>query len=244
MTPYIQPSRLLPGGVIAVRDFPRHRAPSIELGWPGLEPKRPCLVIVTFDDSGSVAAPHGTDPVGNRFVEAKKAIQLVADWTYTTRSKIAVLHFDHPHGASGVRVLNDEHVVRRLEPALRSPNGVGSSNLLPSLDEMERLAAAHPDHDIIATIVSDFELTDDDPAEVFSRLRAFPGHIHAVVLGGSTPPDLMDTGTITVTPLSAGDPPGAFAAALHRSLTATRRAARHSVLHDSAAVVSRPETAR
>lgn len=233
MTPYIQPSLLLPGGVIEVRDFPRHRAPWIELGWPGIEPRRPCLVIVTFDDSGSVASPHGTDPIGNRFVEAKKAIQLVADWTYTTRSKIAVLHFDHSHGASGVHALNDAHIVRRLEPSLKSPGGPGSSALMPALNEMERLAAAHPDHDIIATIVSDFELTDDDPAEVFSRLHTFPGHIHGVVLGGATPPDLMDTASITVTPLSAGDPTGAFAAALHRSLTATRRAARHSVLHDA-----------
>jgi hypothetical protein len=55
--------------------------------------------------------------------------------------------------------------------------------------------------------------------------------VHAVVLGGVTPPDLEAADAVTVTQLSPGDPPGAFAAAIHRSLTATRRASRYSVLH-------------
>lgn len=231
MTPYIQPSRILPGGVIPVRDFPTEREPWIELGWPGLETKRPCLVMVNFDDSGSVIAPQGSDPVGNRFEEARRAIRLVAEWTYSSRSKVAVLHFDHPHGGSGVLALNDRHLLRRLDPSLSNPGGRGISDLLPSLREMERLAAAHPDHDLVEVIVSDFELSDTDPSEVFSRLRAFPGHIHAVVLGGQVPPDLVSADNVTSTTISPGDPPGAFAAALHRSLTATRRAARHSLLH-------------
>jgi len=231
VTRYIQRSGVLPGGVIPVRDFPVERQPWIELGWPGIEHKRPCLVVVDFDDSGSVIAPQGNDPIGNRFEEARRAIRLVADWTYSGRSKVAVLHFDHPMGASGVVALNDRRLQSRLDPSLRTPRGFGTSNLLSSLIEMERIAATHPDHDIIGTIVSDFELTDTDPSEVFSRLRAFPGRIHAVVLGGHVPPDLENAENITTTPLSPGDPPGAFAAALHRSLTATRRAARQSLLH-------------
>ncbi len=233
MTLYIQPSGILPSGVIAVRDFPAEREPWIELGWPGLEPKDPCLVILDFDSSGSVIAPQGNDPVGNRFEEAKRAIRLVADWTYSSRSKIAVLHFDHPDGASGVVPLNDRHLRRRLDASLQNPGGRGTSDLLPSLTEMERLAAAHPDHDVIGMVVSDFELSDTDPSEVFSRLRAFPGRIHAVVLASQVPPDLVNADNITITTLSPGDPPGAFAAELHRSLTATRRAARHSLLHGS-----------
>lgn len=232
MTPYIHPSGILPGGVIAVRDFPSEREPWIELGWPGLEPRRPCLVMVNFDDSGSVIAPQGNDPVGNRFEEAKRAIRLVADWTYSGRSKVAVLHFDHPDGGSGVVALNDRHLQRKLHPTLQNPGGRGTSDLLPSLTEMERLAQEHPGHDIIGTIVSDFELSDPNPSEVFSQLRAFPGQIHAVVLGAQVPPDLVNADNVTVTPLNPGDAPGAFAAALHRSLTATRRAARHSLLHD------------
>lgn len=234
MTPYLQPSGILPGGVISVRDFPRERETWIELGWPGLESKRPCLVMLNFDSSGSVTSPQGNDPIGNRFGEAKRAIRLVADWTYTSRSKVAILHFDHPLGASGVVSLNDRRLLQRLDPSLQNPGGRGTSDLLPSLSEMERLAEAHPGHDLIGVIVSDFELSDVDPSEVFTRLRAFPGMIHAVVLGGHVPPDLVGANTITVTPLNAGDPPGAFAAALHRSLIATRVAPRHSLLHGPA----------
>jgi hypothetical protein len=234
MTPYIHPTGVLPGGVLPVRDFPAEREPWIELGWPGLEPKLPCLDIFIFDDSGSVIAPQGKDPVGNRFKEAEKAIGLVADWTMTSRSKVAVLHFDHPHGTSGVVPLNDRHLTQKLSPALSNPGGAGTSDLLPSLIELERLAAAHPDHDVRATIFSDFELTDTDPSEVFSRLLRLPGQVHAVVLGGRVPPDLVDAPNVTVTPLSPEDPPGAFAAAIHRTMTATRRGRRYSVLHGKA----------
>ncbi len=234
MTPYIHPSGVLFGGVLPVRDFPDEREPWIELGWPGLEPKLPCLDILVFDDSGSVVAPQGNDPVGNRFREAAKAIGLVADWTMTSRSKVAVLHFDHPHGASGLVSLNDRHLERRLAPSLKNPSGPGTSDLLPSLVELERLAKAHPDHDVRTTIFSDFELTDTDPSAVLSRVVRVPGRVHAVVLGGVVPPDLVDAPNVTVTPLSPEDPPGAFAAAIHRSLTASRRGRRYSVLHGPA----------
>lgn len=231
MTPRIAPSGILPGGIIPVRDYPAPKEPWIELGWPGFEPKTPCFDIKVIDSSGSVMSAQGNDPVGNRFNEARRAIQLVSDWTHTDRSKIAILHFDHPLGASGVIALNDRKLMQRLEPSLRDPGGRGTSDLLPALAEMERLAAEYADHDLRATIFSDFELTDVDPSEVFARLLAFPGQIHAVVLGGRIPPDLVDATNVTVTPLSPGDPPGAFAAAIHRSLTATRRASRYSVLH-------------
>lgn len=232
MIPFIQPSRVLPGGIIAVRDFPEEHTPWVELGWPGLDPKTPCLDIFLFDDSGSVTSPQGNDPVGGRFKEAAKAIQLVADWTTRARSKIAVLHFDHPVGSSGVLALNDNQLMRRLRPALELPKGgMGTSDLGPSLTVAERLAEQHPGCDVRLTVFSDFELTDDNPDAVLSRLASFPGHVHAVVLGGTLPPDLVDQPTITITPISSQDPPGSFAAALHHSLTATRRAARYSVLH-------------
>lgn len=231
MIPVVLPSGVLPGGVIPVRDVPAEREPRIELGWPGLESNHPSMVALNLDSSGSVIAPQGNDPIGNRFNEARRAIKLVADWTYTSRSKVAVLHFDHPLGASGVVPLNDRRLLRRLNSSLQNPGGRGTSDLLPSLNEMEKLALAHPEHDFIGVIVSDFELTDVSPAEVFTRLRGFPGRIHAVVLGGNVPLDLVGADNITMTPLSVEDPPGAFAAALHRSLTATRVAARHSLLH-------------
>lgn len=230
MTPFIQPSRVLPGGVLPLRPERTVREPYVELGWPGIEPKNPCLDIFVFDSSGSVIAPVGNDPVGNRFEEAKQAIRLVAQWSFSDRSKVAVIHFDHPRGASGVIALNDRQLARKLDPSLGNPGGRGISDLLPSLAEVERLAAEHPDHDVRTTIFSDYELTDTLPEEVFARLGAFPGQVHAVVLGGHIPPDLVQD-TITVTPLRQEDAPGTFAAALLRSMTATRRAARYSVLH-------------
>ena len=231
MSPHLQPSGLLPGGVLPLRSERTVREPYVELGWPGLDPKRPCLDILIFDDSGSIMAPHGADPVGNRFEEARRAIKLVSSWATSDRSKIAVLHFDHPHGASGVVALSDRHLGKKLAPSLSSPRGMGISDLGPSLTEAERLAEAYPDHDVRMTHFTDYELTDHDPAAVLSRVASFPGHIHAVVLGGVTPPDLESADNVTVTPLSPGDPPGVFAAAIHGSLTATRRASRYSVLH-------------
>lgn len=231
MTPYIQRSGLLPGGVLPLRTERTIREPYVELGWPGLDPKRPCLDILIFDDSGSIMAPHGADPVGNRFEEARRAIKLVASWATSDRSKIAILHFDHPHGSSGVVALNDRQLAKKLDASLQSPGGIGISDLGPSQAEAERLAAAHPDHDLRLTQFTDYELSDVDPAAVRSRVTSFPGHVHAVVLGGVTPPDLEAADNVTVTPLSPGDPPGAFAAAIHRSLTSTRRASRYSVLH-------------
>lgn len=231
MTPHIASSHVLPGGVLQLTTERTVREPYVELGWPGLEPKRPCLDVFCFDSSGSVIAPLGNDPVGNRFGEATRAIRLVAQWTYSSRSKVAVIHFDHPSGASGVVALNDRQLLRKLGPSLGNPGGSGTSDLLPSLIEIEQLASAHPDHDVRATIFSDFELTDGHPSEVFTRLAEFPGTVHAVVLGGNVPPDLIHADTITVTTLTPSDAPGTFAAALLRSLTATRRSARYSVLH-------------
>lgn len=230
MTPFIQPSGVLPGGVLPLRPERAVREPYVELGWPGIEPKETCLDVFIFDSSGSVIAPLGNDPVGNRFEEAKAAIRLVAQWSFTDRSKVAIIHFDHPRGASGVITLNDRNLARKLAPSLRNPGGRGISDLLPSTIELERLAREYPDHEVRATIFSDFELTDARPEEVFARLGSFSGRIHAVVLGGLIPPDLVQD-NITVTPLAPADAPGTFAAALLRSMTATRWAARYSVLH-------------
>lgn len=234
MTPFIQPSGLLPGGVLPLRSERSVREAYIELGWPGFDPKRPCLDILVFDDSASITAEQGADPVGNRFEEAKRAIKLVGSWATSDRSKLAVLHFDHPDGASGVVALNDPHLNSKISPHLAPAGGHGTSDLAPSLNEVYRLAVAHPDHDIRVTFFTDCEFTDTDPASVISRLVAFPGRVHVVALGGYAPLDLEDADNVTVTPLSPGDPPGAFAVAIHRSLTATRRATRYSVLHTPA----------
>jgi hypothetical protein len=100
-------------------------------------------------------------------------------------------------------------------------NARGSSDLGPSLSAVEKIAAAHPESDIRWTILSDFQLTDDDPDDIFRRLSAFPGTVHAVVLNSEPPLDLRGE-NIVITRINHADAPGSLATAIHRSLTATR----------------------
>jgi hypothetical protein len=225
----LQPSRLLAPLVVAERVV---KEPRIDLGWPGLDPVRPSLDLINFDDSGSVVSVGGSDPIGNRFTEAARAVEVVHEWCITKRAKVAVLHFDYPlKPGSRVMPLSASRTLVALRGELRTPtNGVGTSDLTPSLSQAEVLAATHPDHDVRLTILSDFELTDADPSDVFARLLAFPGEVHAVVLNAEPPTDLRGE-NITITRLRHGDTPGALAAAIHRSLTATRRGRRLSILH-------------
>jgi hypothetical protein len=235
VTGLLHPSGLRPAGLLPVPLSVQTRSKEgwYELGWPGLEPRTPSLDIVDFDDSGSITSPNGNDPVGGRFAEATRALKVVRGWTYTSKPKVAVLHFDHLAGATGVMPLISVSAPARLSAALRVPWGaVGSSDLSPSLTAAEALAAAHPGHDVRLTVFSDFELTDTRPEVVYERLRNFPGHVHAVVLNGE-PPEELEAENITVTQIASGDPAGSVAAALHRSLTATRRGARTSLLRPS-----------
>jgi hypothetical protein len=227
--PQLRPGALSPVAVIRTEQGKEYW---VDLGWPGLDPARPSIDIINLDHSGSVTSIGGTDPIGNRFREAGRAIDAVASWSVTKRSKAAVIHFDQPStGNTPVLTLNDSGSVRRLKHALRVPAGArGTSDLSPSLAKAESIATAHPDHDVRLTILSDFELTDMDPSDVFARLAAFPGEVHAVVLNAEPPADLRGD-NITITRLGYGDPPGALAAAIHRSLTATRRGRRLSPLH-------------
>lgn len=234
MTPRIQPPRLQPTGLlpVPVTVYGRESEPWIELGWPGLDPVQPSLDILAFDHSGSVTAPGGTDPIGNRFREARHAIRIVQAWSHSRRPKVAVLHFDQPStGDSGVFALTDRTAAMKLGASLRVPPGTaGTSDLGPCLAVAERLAAQYSGHTVRLTILSDFQITDDDPDAVFARLASFPGQVHAVLLNAEAPPDLVGE-NITLTQVGYDDPPGALAAAIHRSLTATRRGRRLSVRH-------------
>ena len=234
MTPRLQPPQLRPAGAASARLIRTNQGKEywVDLGWPGLDPAHPSVDIIDLDHSGSITSIGGTDPIGNRFREAARAIDAVATWSVAKRSKAAVIHFDQPStGNTPVLALNDSGSVRRLKHALRVPAGArGTSDLSPSLTKAEEIAAAHPGHDIRLTILSDFELTDTDPSDVFARLAAFPGEVHAVILNTEPPADLRGE-NITITRLEYSDPPGALAAAIHRSLTATRRGRRLSPLH-------------
>jgi hypothetical protein len=93
--------------------------------------------------------------------------------------------------------------------------------LEPSLQQAVRLAEAYPQHATTLVVLSDFLLLDADPAQVLSELVAFPGDIHAVVMGSQVP-DCVLAGDITVTEVRQDSRPGAVAQALFRSLVTHR----------------------
>src|SRR4051794_18672522 len=80
-----------------------HRAPGqpeqrvgIALGHPGRCPAMPTHLSLLFDDSGSITSPGGNDPIGNRFAEARLAIDAVARRCRCRQELVSVIHFDVP----------------------------------------------------------------------------------------------------------------------------------------------------
>jgi hypothetical protein len=87
---------------------------------------------------------------------------------------------------------------------------------------------------VTLVLLSDFYLLDSDRSAVLAELAAFPGTVHAVVLGGHQVTDMP--GGVQVTNIGRDDPPGAVAKALFASLTRHRpgsRAFRESNPHES-----------
>lgn len=223
----LQPSALLPSPIAASRLF-RHRGPArrpspetrLLLGDPGRCGEQPTLVITVFDDSGSVTSPAGADPVANRYQEARRALRAVARRCRCGQCLGSVLHFDLVAGVAPTALT--KRLVSGLEAGLRPPaDGAGSSVLGPSLAEAYEITARYPEHVSTLVVLSDFELFDPDVGGVLTRLAAFPGDVHAVVLGGRGPDDGLDP-RIQVTPIHHDDPPGALARAVFASLTAHR----------------------
>lgn len=222
----LQPSRIAAGAVLGhpspARSESRHR---LFVGDPGHCPGHPNLTIAIFDDSGSVIAPAGSDPVSNRYAEAGAAFAALARRCRCGRCLAAVLHFDLVGGAGPLPL--KRRVPHALQQALAIPPGAAGTSLLgPSLGAAARMVDRTPSVRGLALVVfSDFQLFDEDLERVLSDLASFPGEVHAVVLGsGSGTPGLDPR--ITVTQLTSGDAPGALGRALMRSLARDRRGAR------------------
>lgn len=227
--PSLLASTVLPGQLLdqPMSQLPCHAAPAraqvrYKLGDPGRPSLVPTLLIALCDDSGSVTAPAGTDPLSNRYSELTQAFTAVAR-RGASHELGAVLHFDSPTAGD----VGPVPITRRGLLTLRSglgvpPDGRGSSELGPGLARAGELAAAHPEHEITLVVLSDFALLDPDPAPVLSDLAAFPGQVHAVVLGSRLPTGVLDD-RITITHIHRGDAPGAVARALFASLTTHRR---------------------
>ena len=213
----IAASHLLNGPGSARRPAPDHRFP---LGDPGRCSGHPTLVITVFDDSGSVTSPAGSDPVSNRYEEARQAFRAVARRCRCGRCLGAVLHFDLVAGVPPTPLT--KRLVSSLETGLRLPaGGMGCSVLGPSLAEAYEIAQQYPEHLSTLVVLTDFELFDPEPTQVLSSLAGFPGDVHAVVLGGRGLAGALDP-RIQITPIQRDDPPGALARTVFASLTAHR----------------------
>ncbi|MDX8029366.1 hypothetical protein SK803_04050 [Lentzea sp. BCCO 10_0856] len=192
-----------------------------DLGDPGRPAAVPTLLIAVADDSASITASGGTDPLANRYIEMDNAFRTVAR-RGSRRELAAVLHFDSPCDADVAPRPLTSHSTRAFKQGLRRPTiGYGSSQLGPSLRRAVALTQAHPEHEATLVVLSDFELLDADVDEVLAQLAAFPGGVHAVLLGGDASWHHFDP-SITVTPIHRGDSPGSVARALFASLMTHR----------------------
>jgi hypothetical protein len=239
-------SSLLPGRLLGdalPNTAARPGGPGYALGQPGRPAKVPTLLIAIFDNSGSVTWPAGTDPLSNRFAEVDRAFSLVA--RRGARHELgAVLHFDTPSCGEVGPLPITRSGMRQLRQGLRiPPDGAGSSRLGPSLHRATGIAQAHPDHEVTLVVLSDFQLFDVDSPAVLAKLAAFPGTVHAVVLG-SLKDASIPSDNITVTRVQQGDAPGAVAEAVFASLTLHRPGSRAFREHRTAQVARLPGSRR
>ena len=225
--PRLLPTRLLPAhllGSAPPRSAADPRQPTFGLGYPGQPAPVPTLFIADFDNSGSVTSPGGTDPLSNRFAETDRAFSIVAK-KGARHELAAVLHFDTPSSCEVGPTPITRSGMAKLRRGLSVPrDGAGSSCLGPSLHRARQLAGAHLDHEVTLVVMSDFYLLDSDRSAVLAELAAFPGTVHAVVLGRHPVTDLP--GGFHVTNIGPDDPPGAVAKALFASLTRHRPGSR------------------
>jgi hypothetical protein len=189
----------------------------------------PSLVCFIADDSPSVTGGSGSDPLANRYVEAHAALRALARACTCGQCLAAVVHFDLVGGTPAVPVRDRHRGRRRLNPALDEAlampaKAVGSSVLGPALTEGLRLIGKHPGYRPVLIVASDFQLFDDDPARVISKLDAFAanrGSVHTVVLGRPVPDGVFapPIQTQLIRPRSV---PGSLARAIARGLTERR----------------------
>lgn len=194
---------------------------AIDLGAVGRCPGRPTLVIGIVDDSGSVTAPGGADPISNRYGELELALRAVARVCRCRQELAAIVHFDSPAGDTPALPLSKRGLAGLRRGLQISAEGRGTSDLLPALQRATELAEGHPDHQAVVMVFSDFALTDADPGAVAAALNAFPGVVYGCVLGrdpGALPGVVHQ---VRVGPTSS---PGAVARALLAALTHHRTA--------------------
>ena len=194
-----------------------------------MQPAGPCphggtTVFIVLDESASVTAGGGNDPLSRRHAETALAIRHVASACRCRKDRVALVPFDR--GSAGYVAPQPLTVqgVRRLTRGLeRLSGGWGlSSELDPPLSDVEN-QVGQVRGAVAVVVFSDFLLTDTNPSAVVSRLRSFPGYVHAVVLGALPPAVLVTDPTVAVSRLTPSSKPGSAARAVFDGLNHYRR---------------------
>jgi hypothetical protein len=117
---------------------------AVYLGSVGACPDEPVLLILIFDNSGSVAGVGGNDPIGQRFEEARLAIETVGKRCRCGKELAAILTFDSPTTLD-VAPIPLKGGIATIEQGLAiPPDGAGSSILGPSLRLARGISDSHP----------------------------------------------------------------------------------------------------
>lgn len=205
------------------RQPPREAPAAVVLGDPGSCSPGGSDTWVIIDSSPSVESSDGNDPLSRRYDETALAIRHVAEACRCGCDRIALVPFDVGSPGQVASQPLTSRGVRRLDRGLQCLAGTRgmSSQLGPALDQAEgHITRQGPGSAVV--VFSDFLLTDRNPSSALSRLRAFPGHVHAVVLGALPPDVLVADPKVTVTRLTPTSPPGAVARAVFDGLTRYR----------------------
>lgn len=197
---------------------------AITLERPGPCPPGGVTVFIVLDESASVAASGGNDPLARRHAETALAIRHVASTCRCRADQVGLVPFDHgSRGFVAPQALNAAGVRRLTRGLERLSSGYGiSSELDPPLKFVET-HAGHQRGSVAMVVFSDFLITDANPSGVIARLRTFPGYLHAVVLGALPPSVLAADPNVTVTRLTPSSPPGEAARAVFDGLNHYRR---------------------
>jgi hypothetical protein len=193
------------------------------LGDPGRCTAGGSTVYLILDESLSVASEGGNDPLARRHEESAMAIRHVAAACRCRRDRVALVPFDvDPAGLVPPQPLTRAglHRLRRGLHRL-SAGHHQTSSLTPALNWTQQCAAGRDELSALV-VFSDFLLTDPHPDQVLRQLAAFPGYVHAVVLGARPPSVLNEDDTVDVSVITPSSAPGDVARALFDGLTCYR----------------------
>ena len=189
----------------------------------------PIRIWIIIDDSGSVTAWTGQDPLGHRYDEIELTLHRLTDRCRRCRSndavRVAVRHFDPGRYDCDLTPLN-KRGLPALNATLTIPPGGTGSVLGPSLTVAEREARDFIDGRNVLIVASDFALFDNDPGATIATMAGFPGDAHAMVLGGGIPDLLRDVDGVAAHAVQWDSRPGEIAKIIHRAVLGLSRSDR------------------